>query len=358
MTRARAGGLDQAPGKVLIIKPSSLGDVVTALPVLRALRRGFPRAHLSWLVSTSCSPLLAGDADLDEIVPFDRRRLGQAWRSAGAAGALAGLVKTLRRGGYDWVIDLQGLFRSGFFARVAGSPVRAGFANAREGAWMFYTHRLTPRAEHAVDRNIALAAMLGLDARRQDMTLSVRPEGRAFAESFRASHAVAGEPYVVLVPPTRWATKLYPARHWRSVAARLSGRAPVAIVGTPADAEMCSQVASDCGRRVIDLAGQTTIAQMVGLIAGASCVVCSDSAAQHIAQAVGTDVVVLIGPTRPERTGPVLGGRCVTAPVPCQGCLRRSCRHMTCMQAIEPESVAAAVEQTLAGGSKTCRIAM
>ncbi len=358
MTAARAGGLDQTPRKVLIIKPSALGDVVTAVPVLRALRRKFPQAHLSWLISTSCSALLAGDADLDEIVPFERRRLGRAWRSAGAAGALAGLVKTLRRGGYDWVIDLQGLFRSGFFARASAAPIRAGFANAREGAWMFYTHRLAPKAEHTVDRNIELAAMLGLDARRQDMTLNICPEGRAFAESFRSAPAVAGEPYVVLIPPTRWATKLYPVRHWRRVAAKLSGRAPVAIVGTPADAEMCSQIASHCGPRVIDLAGQTTIAQMVGLIAGAACVVCSDSAAQHIAQAVGTDVVVLIGPTRPERTGPVLRGRCVTATVPCQGCLRRSCRHITCMQTIEPESVAAAVEQTLAGGSKTCRTAM
>lgn len=358
MTVARVAGLDQAPRKVLIIKPSALGDVVTALPVLRALRRKFPQAHLSWLVSTSCSALLAGDADLNEIVPFERRRLGRAWRSAGAAGALIALARQLRRARYDWVIDLQGLFRSGFFARVSGSPIRAGFANAREGAWLFYTHRLTPRDEHTVDRNIALAAMLGLDARREDMTLNISPEGRAFAEGFRARPAVAGEPYVVFVPPTRWATKLYPERHWRSVAAGLSGRAPIAIVGTPDDAEMCSRIAADFGPRVIDLAGQTTIAQMVGLIAGAACVVCSDSAAQHIAQAVGTDVVVLIGPTRPERTGPILAGRCVTASVPCQGCLRRSCRHITCMQTIEPESVVAAVAQTLAGGSNTCRTAM
>jgi ADP-heptose:LPS heptosyltransferase len=160
------------------------------------------------------------------------------------------------------------------------------------------------------------------------------------------------------VPPTRWATKLYPERHWRAVAARVSGRAPIAVVGTPADAAMCSRIAAGCGPRVIDLAGRTSIAQMVGLIAGAACVVCCDSAAQHIAQAVGTDVVVLIGPTQPQRTGPILQGRCITATVPCQGCLRRTCRHVTCMQTIEPESVAAAVEQTLAGRSNTCHTAM
>jgi len=164
MTVARIADLEEAPEKVLIIKPSSLGDVVTAVPVLRALRRKFPRAHLSWLIATSCESLMTGDADLDEIVPFERRRLGRAWRSAGAAAALAGLLKALRRARYDWVIDLQGLFRSGFFARAAGAPIRAGFANAREGAWMFYTHRLLPKSEHTVDRNIELAAMLGLNA--------------------------------------------------------------------------------------------------------------------------------------------------------------------------------------------------
>jgi len=357
MTVARIPSLDHPPEKVLIIKPSSLGDVVTALPVLRALRRKFPQAHLSWLISTSCVSLVDGDTDLDDVVLFDRKRLGRAWRSPEAAGALAALVKTLRRARYDWVIDLQGLFRSGFFARVSGSPVRAGFANARELAWMFYTHRLTPKSEHTVDRNIELAAMLGLDARREDMTLNISDEGKAFAEQFRARPDVAGRDYLVFVPPTRWKTKLYPVRHWKTLAGRLVKRGPIALVGTAGDAEMCSRIAQAVGPGVIDLAGQTTIAQMAGLIAGAECVVCSDSAAEHIAQAVGTDAVVLIGPTRPERTGPILRGKCVISTVPCQGCLKRTCRHITCMQAIDPQTVAAAVEESLAGRSETCPIA-
>jgi len=347
MSVMQVRGLDRAPERVLIIKPSALGDVVTALPVLRGLKRSFPAAHVSWLVNTECSALLAGDADLDEIVPFERRRLGRAWRSPGAAAALAGLVKRLRRARYDWVIDLQGLFRSGFFARASAAPVRAGFANAREGAWMFYTHKLTPAAEHTVDRNIELAAMLGLDCRRADMTLAVSPEGKAFADAFRARPEVAGRPLVAMVPPTRWTTKLYPRRHWRALAGLLSGRAALAVVGTGADAELCAAVAEAGGPAAVSLAGQTNIPQMAGLLAAADCVVCCDSAAMHIAQAVGTDVVALIGPTRPERTGPVLGGRCIEAAVPCRGCLRRRCRHITCMQQIDPARVAGAVQESL-----------
>jgi len=189
------------------------------------------------------------------------------------------------------------------------------------------------------------------------MTLSVSAEGQAFAESFRANCQVAGRDYLVFVPPTRGETKMYPVRHWRVLAAGLAKRIPIALVGTAGDAEMCSRIARSAGPGVINLAGQTTIPQMVGLIAGSACVVCSDSAAQHIAQGVGADAVVLIGPTRPQRTGPILRGRCVIAPVPCQGCLRRTCRHVTCMQAIDPQSVAAAVEESLAGRNETCHTA-
>jgi heptosyltransferase-1 len=335
------------PRRALIIKPSALGDVVTAVPVLRGLRRTFPEAHLSWMLSNACAPLLADDADLDEVVHFDRRRLGRAWHSPAAAKALLGLLGELRRGGYDWVIDLQGLFRSGFFARVSGAGVRAGFADAREGAWLFYTHRDRPAEPHTVDRNLSLARLLGVEARREDMTLAVTDEGRRFAEAFRRERGLGGGEFLVFVPPTRWVTKCYPPRHWRAVTQSLGRRMPVAVVGTAADRALCEHVA-DAGGAAVSLAGQTSIPQMVGLIAAAACVVCSDSAAKFIAPAVGTDVVTLIGPTRLERTGPVLGGRALVADVPCQGCLRRRCGHITCMQTIRPEAVTEAVEQSLA----------
>jgi ADP-heptose:LPS heptosyltransferase len=316
------------------------------VPVLRALRRAYPEAHISWLLSTACAALMEGDSDLDEVIPFDRHRLGRAWRSPSAARLLAGFLKTLRRAKFDWVIDLQGLFRSGFFARVSGARLRAGFANAREGAWLFYTQRHRPDRPHTVDRNIGLAKQLGIDARREDMILQVPPAGREFAEAFRERHGREGGDFFVFVPPTRWPTKCYPVRHWRAVAEALAERMPVALLGAKGDRSLCAEIAA-AGPGVIDLAGETTLPQMVGLIAGARCVVCSDSAAQHIAQAVGVDVVSLIGPTRPERTGPLIRGRALVAPVPCQGCLRRRCRHITCMQMIAPETVVAAVEEML-----------
>ena len=340
--------LPQTPSRVLIVKPSALGDVVTAMPVLRGLRRTFGRdLHVAWLISTTCADLISHDGDVDECVLFERRRLGRAWRSVSSAGALAGLLTQLRRGRYDGVIDLQGLLRSALLARATRAPLRAGFGDAREGAARFYTHRCKAAGDvHTVDRNIALARELGIDARSEDMTLQVAPAAGEWARAFVADHGL-GDGFVVCVPPTRWSTKLYPVRHWRAVVSHLARSTPVVLIGAPGDRALCGAVADGLGDGVIDATGQTDVAQMVGLIASSSGVICCDSAAKFIAPAVGVDVVTLIGPTRAQRTGPYLRGRAVVSPVACQGCLQRRCPHITCMELIEPAAVIAAAEQML-----------
>ncbi|MCE5278023.1 MAG: glycosyltransferase family 9 protein [Planctomycetaceae bacterium] len=336
--------------RVLILKPSSLGDVVTAVPVLRALRRQHPEAHITWMLSTTCAPVLAHDSDLDEVLLFDRKRLGRCWRSPAAAGELARFLLSLRRGRYDWVLDLQGLLRSGIFSWVTRSGLRAGFADAREAAWLLYTHRVRTPVPHTVDRNLALAAAVGLDARGQDMTLQVSPAAREGAAALLAEHGLGQKRFMVAVPPTRWATKQYPVRHWRAVVGALARRLPVVLLGSYSERALCAAVAEGLGSGVIDLSGRTDAAHLVAMIAAGAAVVCCDSAAKFIAPAVGVDVVTLIGPTRPERTGAYLRGTNLVSDVPCQGCLRRRCEHVTCMQSIEPAAVVAAVTAALDAG--------
>jgi len=343
--------LGSPPGSVLIVKPSSLGDVVTALPVLRGLRRTFPQVRIAWFVARALAPVLSGEDDLDEVIPFDRPLLGRAWRSPRAATALWALVRRLGRERFDWALDLQGLWRSGFFTAVTRARLRAGFADAREGAGVFYTHRIPVAERHTVDRNIALARRLGIDARPQDMRLTVPAKGREFAETFCREHGLSPGGFLVCVPPTRWPTKQYPLRHWRRCVAGLAKRLPLVIVGGSGDVRQCRAVAQGAGEGVIDLGGRTDLVELVGLIAAARGVLCSDSAAKFIASAVGVDSVTLIGPTRPERTGPYRLGRAVVADVPCQGCLKRRCSHITCMESIRPDDVLLAVDAMLASGS-------
>ena len=340
------------PGRVLLIKPSALGDVVTALPVLRGLRRTFPQAHLAWMVNIDCAALIESDSQLDEVIEFDRRKLGRAWRSPGAAGALVKLLRELRAGRFDWVIDLQGLIRSGIFGFAARADVRAGFADAREAAHIFYTHAIAVKASHTVDRNIELAKQLGIDARPEDMTLEVTDQARQTAAELLGQAGIGDRDFIACVPPTRWATKLYPVRHWRKVVAALAGRLPVVLLGSPGDRQLCQAVATGLGDGVQDLSGQTNICEMVALIAASSGVVCSDSAAKFIAPAVGREAVVLIGPTREASTGPYLRGRAIVADLPCQGCLKKQCNHVSCMELIEPSAVISAAEEMLDGQEK------
>jgi heptosyltransferase-1 len=335
-----------APERILLIKPSSLGDVVSALPVLRGLRRTFPEAHLSWLVNRPYAPLIEHDSDLDEVILFDRGRFGLPWHWPLATGELVRLIAHLRGGHFDWAIDLQGLLRSGLFTWISGAPLRAGFADAREGAAWFYNRPVTCQSRHTVNRNVEVAKALGVDARGRDMTLQVSPAGEAFTREVLARFGLGRKRFLVCVPPTRWPTKTYPVRHWRTVIGELLDSASVILLGGGGrEREFCLTVAEGFGPGLVNLAGQTDIPQMVAVIAAAAGVVCGDSAAAFIAPAVGTHVLTLIGPTRRERTGPYLRGKALVADVPCQGCLRRYCPHVICMQAIAPvDVVAGAVE--------------
>src|SRR5947209_12618358 len=129
---------DYPARSIALIKPSALGDIIHALPVLTALRRRFPRAHITWIVNRGYEALLLGHPDLDEVLPFDRHasRAGLWQASAGFAGFLS----KIRRKSFDLVVDLQGLLRSGIMTVATGARYRVGMSSAREGARLFYTH--------------------------------------------------------------------------------------------------------------------------------------------------------------------------------------------------------------------------
>ena len=120
------------PRRIALVKPSALGDIVNSLPVLTALRKRFPDAHISWIVNRAFAPLLQGHPDLDETIPFDRHL---TWlRPISGMSAMVRFVRELRRRRFDLVIDLQGLFRTGLIAYLSGAKRRVGLASAREGA--------------------------------------------------------------------------------------------------------------------------------------------------------------------------------------------------------------------------------
>jgi ADP-heptose:LPS heptosyltransferase len=223
------------PKRILIIKPSAIGDVVHTLPILNLVRKRWPGAHVAWLVTPACAGLLEGHPQLDEIIVFDRKRLGGAWKSVGRFLELRRFARGLREKRFDLVLDLQGLFRSGWLAKKTRAPVRVGFANARELAPMFYTHRVAIETmeQHAIERYLKLARFVGCDG-EVEYVFATDDADRAHVRS-----NAPGEPFAVLLPGTNWVTKRLPVETFAALVAPLRERFGLraVVAGSAGDGE-------------------------------------------------------------------------------------------------------------------------
>lgn len=337
--------------RILLIKPSSLGDIIHALPVLNGLRRRYPEAHITWLVNAEYAPLLSGHPQLDALIHFQRQQLKSLRGLLRFLADLPGFVRRLRQPGFDLVIDLQGLLRSGLMARTTGSSTRVGFAAAREGASLFYTHCFVtpPDCVHAVDKNYEVARVLGFTDVPVQFVLPVDAHARLQMQERLAGLSGTGRRVAVVLPSSRWETKNWPAASYAAVIGQLRAAGFEAVLaGAPADFETCEQVAAACDPPPLNLCGQTTLPQMVALIHLAAVVLCGDSAPAHMAAALGTPLVSVFGPTDPRRTGPYgPHHQILQAALGCSPCYLRKlsqCRHVhACMSEITPGAVSAAM---------------
>ena len=343
--------------RTLILKPSSMGDIVQAMPVLTALREGRPEARVWWMAAKPFTGLLEDHPRLEGVIPFDRKRYGQAWWNPAAMRDLLGFLRDLRRHEFTLVLDLQGLLRTGLFARLSGARDRVGFAAARELAPLFYTERVAVPAPdmHSVDRYLLVARAVGLAAPKATDHLPVTPAARARARDMLAEAGLGrDEPFVVVGADARWATKLWPAERYARVIDRVraetGGRA--VLVGGPDGRAVAGRIGEAAAEAPLDLVGRTTLKELVGLIAEARAMVTNDSGPMHVAAAVGTPTVAIFGPTNPDRTGPYgPGHRVMTADVPCRPCYKRQCvlggtEALACMTGVTADEVAEAVVET------------
>ncbi|MFQ5461251.1 MAG: lipopolysaccharide heptosyltransferase II [Phycisphaerae bacterium] len=295
--------------RILLIKPSSLGDIIHALPVLHGLRRRFENAQIDWLIGKPFVPLLAGHPEISELIPFDRKRFGRVGRSWSATKEFTRFLRSLRQRRYDLIVDIQGLFRSGFMARATGAAVRIGFRDAREGAWIFYNRHLTPATKdmHAVTRNWLAAAPLGFaDAPiRFDLgeNASCGQEARALLQTAPAAPATR---WVAVIPGARWETKVWPPDRFSQTIDRLQATSDIrcVLVGGPDDVDLCAGIARACTSSPLNLAGKTTLPLLTGVLREADCILGHDSGAMHLGAALDRPLVCITGPTNPIRTGP------------------------------------------------------
>jgi heptosyltransferase-1 len=284
-------------------------------------------------------------AELDELIPFDRSGYGRMHRSVGMFTSFWQFVRELRGRRFDLVIDLQGLFRSGFIALGTGAGRRIGFADGREFAPLFYTRRVVcPRGPvHAVDRNLRVAAALGLPVDRPRFPLGLRPTELEEARALVA--ATAGQPlprFLAVVPGARWVTKLWRPERIAAVLDRLhdAGAPPAVLLGAPDEREIAGRVSAAARAPLVDLVGRTSLRQLTAVLNLAEAVLCHDSGPMHIAAALHRPTVALFGPTDPRRCGPYSPvARVVQTAIDCSPCYRRTCDHHSCMERLTVDTV-------------------
>lgn len=331
--------IKKIPKKILIIKPSSLGDVVHSLPFLYVVKDAFPKAEIHWVIAKGLEGLLENHPMVKRLWIINKDQWKNLKNIDGTIREVRRLFKYLKDEAYDVVIDLQGLVRSGLLTYATRASVRIGFKEAREGSSLFYTHKVKGGKEiHAVDRYLKIASAIGCEITGVRFPMPLVKESL----EVRKLKDDMGN-YAVIVPGARWKTKRWPPANFGKLASMLDIKA--IVVGSSNDAEIAEGIGFCSGGKALSMAGKTDIKELISIIRGARYVITNDSGPMHIAAAFGIPVVAIFGPTNPVRTGPYGKNHIIVkSDIECAPCYKKNCKTIQCMDDISVEKVYTAVK--------------
>lgn len=317
---------------ILFIKLGALGDVINTLPLAVVLKEHL-QARIHWLVEPLSYPLVAEHPSVEKAILFNRR---QWFRS------IPEVFEKLRRGRFDMALDLQRLIKSGLFCAASNSARRIGFDRQRckELTWLFPFERIPPDdpTKHMARQYLDFARYLGVDAHEIRWDIPVRG---------RLPHELP-DGYIILNIGATTSAKRWTAEGFASLVQGLHQRhaAPCVLTGGPADVPMAMHIQSLAPGLAVNLAGKTTLLELKEVISGARAMVTCDTGPMHLAVALGKEVVTLIGPTNPVRTGP-LKGKIVKRDLPCMPCNKKRCDNPVCLTGLSAEPVLGALDEIL-----------
>lgn len=284
---------------ILIVKMSSLGDVIHALPTIAVIRKTFPEARITWAVHPAFSALIPGKPWVDEIYYVDRKRIKKL-------SYMKEVRRELHSRHFDLVIDLQMIAKSALVSFLSGAKEHIGYQDGREGSFLVSRPIKGPHAAgHIIDQLLDVAAYLGGDTSK--ITFPIR-EHEAEKEKVSAMLKEAGVMgrYAVLVPGTRGDHKKWPIAYWGELAKRLAEEKIYTVVsGAPNEKEMGEEILRLSGSPyTVDLIGKTNLLELAALDEMAALHISCDTGPLHIANAMQTPLIALFGPTLPDRSGP------------------------------------------------------
>jgi lipopolysaccharide heptosyltransferase I len=336
--RSRPSLRDLDAQRIALLKPSALGDIVHSLPILTALRRRFPHAHIAWIVNRAYEPLLLGHPDLDETIAFDRGAARSGWWAA--TRSWLRFLRDLRRKRFDLVVDLQGLLRTALMTQATGAARRVGLSSAREGATWFYSDVIAvsqPNEMHAVDRYWLVAEALGVGDEPKNFHVPIAETARAWArEQLRG----CPRPWLAVGVGSRWLTKRWPPQHFAALTQRALRRfgGTAVFVGGRDEAALAQATRQQVIGPARDLTGRTSLPQLAAVLEQTDVMLANDTGPLHLAVALGRPVIAPYTCTKVVRTGPYhAAGGAVESRVWCQGSYLKRCSRMECMTELTPD---------------------
>ena len=365
-----------APRRILIVRLSALGDIVMASGLIAALHALHPQAEISWLCEPACAPLLTHNPRLKQVLIWPRQEWQAHWR-AKAYGRLVKSVLAMRRQlreqSFDWVLDAQGLLKSGLLSWMTAAPRRVSII-AREGSHIFFHERVTPppgadpvmgseyrflaqylgASGYDFDLAVGQSALVRAKAALQQ-ALPLGPErthgpsplaasclpSRSAASGTQARVAFGQRPLVALCPFTTRPQKHWVQGNWIALGRDLhrAGLQPI-ILGGPGDQAGASQLTQG-HPELVSLVGQLRLDESVALISLCQLLIGVDTGLTHMGTALGIPTLALFGSTRPYLQGPSASTRVLYDGLPCSPCRRRpTCGGaFTCMSDLDASRV-------------------
>ncbi len=337
---------------ILVLRLSSVGDIVLTEPAVAALRQFFPGAAIGYAVKTRFRDLVASHPALSRVHLLD----------TSSRGGMASLISEIRDARYSAVVDLHRNARTARILRVAGIPVRTAYhkRELRDAVRVRLLRRPFRASRLLVQRYLDALVPFGIDAPYMRPRLHVSDRDAEAARATLNRLGMGSDGYAVLVPGSVWATKRWPARRFAelatSVVCELGLRA--VLLGSPGERELCERIAGEAGSGAVSAAGETTLGKMAAIISRARIYVGNDSGPTHMARALDVPTVALFGPTDPGQFD-FEGHALLYRDLSCSACTfygSRRCHlgHWDCMRTIGHDDVLDAARSLLssAGGGQ------
>ncbi|HKN00846.1 MAG TPA: glycosyltransferase family 9 protein [Candidatus Binataceae bacterium] len=340
------------PRRALIVLLGAIGDVVRALPLLGRMRRAWPDTRIAWAVEPKSSPILERHPWLDEIIVYDRRR---------APWSFAPFLWAVRAGHFDLVVDLQRHLKSGLTSFVSGACDRIGFdaANTKELNHLFSTRHLAPQPSMRLKllQYQAFGDALGLPTAPIEFALEASIDERGRARELLSD---VPRPMLGVILGSSWPSRIYFPQAIAAVIEQLrvsNGTAPLypVLLGGPEETNLAAEVMRALGEMpALNLAGRTTLRDLIGILPECAVAFGPDSGPMHIAAAVGCPIVSLWGSTAAERSAPWgYGDFAISSDMPCHPCYLRDCPiGRECMHRIEPATIAVMIRRAIGAAPK------